>query len=94
MTGTYERVRGMKYIHVNQHRIRDNLKNNTNYPVLTVKHKSKNLYGHAIEIDGPSKLIYSGKFKLLSCGARVAIATTSPIKVATDPDHSKWIDIK
>lgn len=93
LTNLFERRKTKKFIHVNQHRIRSNLKNNENEPVLTCKFKGKNLYGHAVEIDGPSQLLYSGKFKLLPCGARVAIVTDSPIRLATDPDHREWISI-
>ena len=35
----------IKYIHVNQHKIRSNKKNNENEPVLTVKEGKKNTYG-------------------------------------------------
>lgn len=94
ITPSFEKTRGQKYIHVNQHRIRDNLKNNTNHPVLTMKHKGRNVYGHTVEIDGPSQLVYSGKYKLLACGARVAIVTHAPVRIATDADHSNWINFR
>ena len=72
----------IKYIHVNQHKIRSNKKNNENEPVLTVKEGKKNTYGHAVEIHGPSEIIYGGNDKpILSCGARVVIKTEADITI-------------
>jgi hypothetical protein len=71
-----------KYIHVNQHVIRANKKHGTNDPVITIKQGSKNTYCHAVEILGPSKVIYGGNEKpLLSCGARVVIETEAEIEI-------------
>ena len=64
------------YIHVNQHVVRSNKKNNENEPVITVKQGSKNTYCHEVQINGPSKVVYGGNEKaILSCGARVVIET-------------------
>lgn len=63
-------------IHVNQHRIRSNLKTGANEPVLTVKTYKSNIYCNEVIIDGPSKVVYSPD-KPLSCGARVWIETDS-----------------
>ena len=69
-----------KYIHVNQHVIRANKKNNENNPVITIKEGKKNTYCHEVEILGKSKVSYSGNEKTaLSCGARVVIETHAPI---------------
>jgi hypothetical protein len=65
-------------IHVNQHKIRSNIKNDLVEPVLTVKSYKSNIYAHEVEILGPSKIIYSPK-KPLSCGARVWIETESEV---------------
>ena len=66
-------------IHVNQHKIRSNIKKGTNDPVITVKKTSKsNTYTHEVEIKGPSKVIYSPD-KPLSCCARVWIETSEVI---------------
>lgn len=71
-----------KYIHINQHKIRSNLKNNQNEPVITVKTSNKNIYGHEVNILGESKVLYGGNDKpILSCGARVVIETHSEILV-------------
>lgn len=69
------------YIHVNQHIIRANKKNNENNPVLTVKQGKKNTYCHEVSINGPSTVVYSGNEKtLLPCGARVAVVTESDVE--------------
>jgi hypothetical protein len=70
------------YIHVNQHVIRSNKKNEKNDPVITVKQGSKNTYCHELVINGPSKIIYGGNDKpLLSCGARVVIETEASVDI-------------
>jgi hypothetical protein len=69
-----------KRIHVNQHKIRSNKKNNLNEPVITVKTSKSNNYGHEVEILGPSKIIYSPD-KPLSCGAKVWIETEAEVNI-------------
>lgn len=71
-----------KYIHVNQHVIRQNKKTGENEPVITIKEGRKNTYCRGVRILGPSEVIYSGNDKmLLSCGARVAVITDSDIEI-------------
>ena len=65
-------------IHVNQHVVRSNKKHGKKEPVLTVKTYKSNTYAHEVEINGPSKVIYSPD-KPLSCGARVWIETESAV---------------
>ncbi len=65
-------------IHVNQHVIKSNRKNNTNEPVLTVKTYKENNYAHEVQIKGDSKVIYSPD-KPLSCGAHVWIETQGEV---------------
>lgn len=67
-----------KRIHINQHVIRANKKNNTNDPVITVKTSKSNTYASEVEILGKSKIIYSPD-KPLSCGAKVWIETSAKI---------------
>ena len=67
-------------IHVNQHVIKSNRKNNENNPVLTVKTYKDNRYAHEVEIKGESKVIYSPD-KPLSCGAHVWIETEAEVIV-------------
>ena len=68
----------LKRIHINQHKIRSNKKNNTNEPVITVKTSKSNDYAHLVEVLGPSKVIYRPD-KPLSCGAKVWIETTAEV---------------
>ena len=65
-------------IHVNQHIIKSNRKNNSVEPVLTCKTYKNNTYAHEVEILGPSKVVYSPD-KPLSCGAHVWIETQEEI---------------
>ena len=67
-------------IHVNQHVIRSNTKNDKNDPVITVKTSRDNIYCHAVKILGESTVVYSPD-KPLSCGAKVWIETTADIEV-------------
>ena len=70
------------FIHVNQHIIRSNKKNNEENPVITIKKGSKNTYCKEVLVKGPSKVIYSGNdTTILSCGARVVIETESEVEV-------------
>lgn len=71
-----------KYIHINQHKIRANKKNNTLEPVITIKEGKTNTYCSEVEILGPSRVVYGGNEKtLLPCGARVIIETESEINI-------------
>jgi hypothetical protein len=67
-------------IHVNQHVIKSNAKNNANDPVLTVKTYKSNDYAHEVKIKGNSRIVYSAD-KPLSCGARVWIETEAEVEI-------------
>ena len=67
-------------VHVNQHVIKSNRSQNKNDPVLTVKTYKSNTYAHEVEIDGPSRVVYSPD-KPLSCGAHVWIETQGNVKI-------------
>ena len=67
-------------IHVNQHVIKANAKSGANDPVLTIKDYKDNRYAHAVDIKGPSKIVYSPD-KPLSCGAKVWIETQAEVEV-------------
>ena len=69
-----------KRIHINQHKIRSNKKHNLNEPVITVKTSKSNDYAHEVEINGPSKVIYSPD-KPLSCGAKVWVETEAEVNL-------------
>ena len=79
-----------KRIHINQHKIRSNKKHNLNEPVITVKTSKSNDYAHEVEINGPSKVIYSPD-KPLSCGAKLWIETDSEISIE---DECTYKDIQ
>ena len=65
-------------IHVNQHVIKANAKSGANDPVLTVKTYKANTYAHEVQIDGPSRIVYSPD-KPLPCGAKVWTETTAEV---------------
>ena len=72
-------------IHVNQHAIKSNSKNNVNNPVLTCKTYKSNNYAHeAIIYDDNgkevAKVVYNPD-KPLSCGARVWIETKNKVEI-------------
>lgn len=67
-------------IHVNQHVIKSNSKTGERQPVLTVKTYKSNTYAHTVEINGPSRVVYSPD-KPLSCGAKVWIETYANVEV-------------
>ena len=69
-----------KRIHINQHKIRSNLKAapEDRSPVITVKTYKDNSYCEEVVIEGPCRVVYSPD-KPLSCGARVWIETESEI---------------
>lgn len=71
----------LKRIHINQHNIRHNNKEENLEelkPVITIKSGSTNTYAHEIEINGPTRVVYS-PHKPLGCGARVWIETKSEV---------------
>jgi hypothetical protein len=69
-----------KIIHVNRHKINSNAKHKKTEPVLTVKTYKSTTYGMNVEIQGPSRIVYS-PCNPLSCGAKVWIETTSEVLV-------------
>lgn len=83
MSTWYGREGLVKRIHVNQHAIRRNRKHGTEEPPISIKTSSGNVRARAVEIEGPSKLVYSPE-KPLSCGARLWIETRAGV-TATCP---------
>lgn len=65
----------MFYVHVNQHKIRSNIKNEDKQPPIAVRRgKSGEVrYGNDVVIPGPSRLVYSPDAPVLSCGARLVL---------------------
>jgi|TARA_Y100000310_G_scaffold310040_1_gene354775 hypothetical protein len=84
----------IKRIHVNQHNIKANKKNQENKPVLSCKTSASNDYGHEVAIldkDGAevARVIYSPN-RPLSCGARCWIVTRNPVDVIeNDPEGNE-----
>ena len=68
----------IKRIHINQHKIRSNKKNNIEEPVITVKTSKSNNYAKEVEILGKSKLLYKPN-NPLSFGAKVWIETNEKV---------------
>lgn len=77
-------------VHVNQHIIKANAKTGKRTPTLTVKQGRKNTYAREVIIEGPSKVVYSPD-NPLTCGARVWIETTAPVKLI---GAKTWDEIK
>ena len=67
-------------IHVNQHVIKSNRKEDKNDPVLTVKTYKSNAYASDVVIHGASRIVYSPD-KPLSCGAHVWIETEADVEI-------------
>lgn len=70
----------IRRIHVNQHVIRRNKKEGTQDPPLTVKSSRDNVYAREVQINGPSRVVYSPD-KPLACGATVWIETESEVEI-------------
>lgn len=70
-------------IHVNQHKIRSNIKADVREPVLTTKTYKSNTYANKVDIlDDDGKVVASVVYspdKPLSCGARVWIETNNKV---------------
>lgn len=74
-----------KVIHVNQHNIRYNSKNEDKKPVITCKTYKDNTYANEVVIYGQdgleaARVVYSPD-KPLSCGAKVWIETKNDIDI-------------
>jgi hypothetical protein len=75
-------------LHINQHIIKSNSKNNENNPVITCKTYKTNEYAHqAIIYDKDNnevcRIVYS-KDKPLSCGAKVYIQTDNRVELINE----------
>jgi hypothetical protein len=74
----------MTYISINGHTIRANAVLGTDKPPIRIartKSDKQPQYAHEIEIEGPSKLIYSPDKPIVSCGARLVLVTEHPVKI-------------
>lgn len=68
----------VKRIHVDQKRIKANLRDGTDLPPLTVQALGGPYKAHEVEIYGLSRMVYDGT--VLSCGARVWLETMGEVK--------------
>lgn len=66
-------------IHVHTQKIKQNQKSSQNQPVISVKCKNTNQYGHEVEIPGGCRVIYRPDSPM--CGARVWIESLYDVKV-------------
>ena len=76
--------RGLIRIHVNQHIIRRNARTGATDPPLTVLRGRQRERADRVLIEGPSEVVYRPTHPL-SCGARVWIETTAPVRVGRNP---------
>ncbi len=66
-------------IHVNSHIIKSNNKHQQTEPVITVKRGNTNQYGHAVEIPGGCRVVYSPDRSI--SGAKVWIESLYEVQV-------------
>lgn len=69
-----------KLIHINRNIIQYNDKHNTNLPVCRIQIGKETKYGMAVNINGPSKMVYDAE-NPLKCGAKLWIETTADIDI-------------
>ena len=74
----------LKRIHINQHVIRANSKNEERKPPITVKTSDANHKGWTVDIHGVSSVIYRPD-RPLNCGAKVWVETTDAITLSLTP---------
>lgn len=76
-------------IHVNRHHIAANTKDGRRRPIYTIKSKGQGTrYARQVDIDGPSRLIYSPD-KPLSCGARAWIETDAGLTLTDEMSYQE-----
>lgn len=71
-----------RIIHINQHVIKANRKNNETNPPITCKTYKDTVYGMSVEFTGNSRVVYRPD-KPLSCGAHVWIETDHEVLIET-----------
>ncbi|WP_079601993.1 hypothetical protein [Bradyrhizobium erythrophlei] len=71
------------YVHVNRNVIASNAKHGTDNPAVRLQRGryGKPTYANEVEIDGPSRVVYSPHKAILPCGARLVIETDAPVRV-------------
>lgn len=71
----------LKRIHVHQQIVRNNVKNKTDIPSVTVQWRNKSYKARDVKIKGESTVMQR-MFEPLSCGARIWIETTAEVELA------------
>lgn len=68
---------------MNRNTIASNAKHGTNLPAVRYQkgRYGKATYAHAVQIHGPSQVVYSPHEALLPCGARLVIVTEAEVSV-------------
>lgn len=79
-----------KIIHINRQVIQHNAKYNKQLPVCRIQIGSVIKYSMGVNIQGPSRMIYSPN-KPQPCGAKVWIETESKLELINE---KKWSEIK
>lgn len=71
------------YISVNRRVIAKNSATGSDDPPISIRHNKSGqpYYCRELEIQGPSRLMYDSRKPILSCGARLVIATEANVKV-------------
>ena len=85
----------LKFIHVNQHVIRSNLKNGQNEPVFTIKvgRSGKAIKAFSVSTERQCLFDYGGNGKpLLPCGARVVASTYGAITIENKDNKMELIE--
>ena len=84
----------LKFIHVNQHIIKSNLKNGENKPVFTIKvgRSGKPIRAYSVSTIKSCLFSYGGNEKpLLPCGARVVASTYGAITIENKDNKMETI---
>ena len=71
-------------IHVNTHKIKQNQKYQQKEPVITLKRRNSNKYGHEVEIPGGCRVVYSPDNPICG-GARVWIESLYEVNIISLP---------
>jgi len=77
-------------IHINKNLKQSNDKHGRTVPICRVEIRGKTLYGSAVDIQGPSKMIYNPD-KPRKCGAKLWIETNSPVIIQ---DQTTYRELK
>ena len=85
----------LKFIHVNQHIIKSNLKHGENKPVFTIKvgRSGKAIKAYSVSTERQCLFSYGGNEKpLLPCGARVVASTYGSLTIENKNNKMEIIE--